>query len=99
MGCEGWKPWLLAEVGRHVVTAGDCIEHDILYSAVRVLMREKASAELGSAGIQIPMPRWRPTSHDTPLPRTVAASCCPSRCSITDFQGTRLNPMPSSSIA
>lgn len=45
---------LLAEVGRHVVTAVDCTERDILYSAVRVVMGDKAAAELRSARIQIP---------------------------------------------
>lgn len=44
-------------------------------------------------------PRCLPISHDTPPLGTVAASCCPSRCSITGRHGTRLNPMPSSSIA
>lgn len=44
-------------------------------------------------------PRCLPISHDTPPPRTVAAICCPSRCSITSRHGTRLNPMPSSSMA
>jgi len=43
--------------------------------------------------------RCRPISHDTPPPRTVAAIRCPSRCSITGFHGTRLKPIPSSSIA
>ena len=44
-------------------------------------------------------PRRRPTSQDTPPPRTVAASCCPRRCSITGFHGTRLKPKLSSSMA
>lgn len=43
--------------------------------------------------------RNRRNSHDTPLPRATAIKVCPSRCSITGFHGTRLNPMPSSSIA
>lgn len=44
-------------------------------------------------------PRRRPISHATPVPRGVAANICPSRCSITGFQGTKLNSLPSSSIA
>lgn len=44
-------------------------------------------------------PRYRPISQDTPPPRTVAETCWPSRCSITGFHGTKLKPMPSSSIA
>lgn len=48
---------------------------------------------------QIEGPRCRPKPQDTPPPRTVAAICCPSRCSITGFHGTKLNPMPLSSIA
>ena len=41
---------------------------------------------------QIDIPRCLPTSQDTP-PRTVAATCCPSRCSITGFHGTSEKPM------
>jgi len=52
-----------------------------------------------AAGQVIDIPRCRPSSHETLSPRTVAASCCPNRCSITGFQGTRLNPIPSLSIA
>lgn|GEM_PF-7098059 len=44
-------------------------------------------------------PRCLPMSQDTPPPRTVAAICCPSRCSITGFHGTSENPIPSSSAA
>jgi hypothetical protein len=44
-------------------------------------------------------PSCRPNSQDTPLPRTTAITVCPSRCSITGFHGTRLNPMPSSIMA
>ena len=35
-------------------------------------------------------PRCRPISHETLPPRTVAAICCPSRCSITGFHGTHV---------
>ena len=38
----------------------------------------------------MPIPRCRPISHATPPPLTVAASCCPSRCSITGFHGTHV---------
>ncbi|EED41762.1 transcriptional regulator, MarR family [Enterocytozoon bieneusi H348] len=44
-------------------------------------------------------PCCRPISHEAAPLRIVAAICCPSRCSITGFQGTRLNPLPSSSMA
>lgn len=44
-------------------------------------------------------PRCRPSSQVTDVPRTMADTCCPSRCSTTGFHGTRLKPMPSSSIA
>jgi len=47
----------------------------------------------------IDSPLRRPIFQDTLSPRTVAASCCPNRSSITDLHGTRLNPTPSSSIA
>src|SRR5690606_6598117 len=43
--------------------------------------------------------RCLPTSHGIPLPRTVAAICCPSRCSTTGRHGTSENTVPSSNIA
>ena len=47
----------------------------------------------------IASPRCRPSSQDTPLMRVTAVTVCPRCCSITGFHGTRLNPIPSSSIA
>ena len=45
-------------------------------------------------------PRLPPDFSQVTCPaRTVAARVLPSRCSITAFQGTRLKPLPSSSIA
>jgi len=44
-------------------------------------------------------PNCLPNSQEAWLPRTVAARLCPSQGSIAPFQGTRLNPMPSSSTA
>jgi hypothetical protein len=44
-------------------------------------------------------PSCLPNSQDTPLPRTTAIMVCPTRCSITGFHGTKLNPMPSSIMA
>lgn len=44
-------------------------------------------------------PCSRPNFQLTKVPRTTALSCCPSRCSMTCFHGTRLNPMSSSSMA
>lgn len=47
----------------------------------------------------IDIPRCRSSTHDTLLPRMIAVIVFPNRCSITGFQGTRLKPMPSSSMA
>lgn len=66
--------------------------------AVRAFRRHLAQRRGCAMGQPTDGPLARPISHDTP-PRTVAAIWCPSRCSITGFHGTRLNPMPSSSIA
>jgi hypothetical protein len=44
-------------------------------------------------------PRCRPSSQVIDDPRTMADTCCPSRCSATGRHGTRLKPVPSSSIA
>lgn len=52
-----------------------------------------------AAADQTDGPRRRPISQLTDWLRTMAAICCPSRCSTTGRHGTRLNPMPSSSIA
>ncbi len=44
-------------------------------------------------------PRRRPNSQVTDVPRTMADTCCPNRCSTTGLHGTRLKLTPSSSIA
>ena len=51
------------------------------------------------SAIQTPMLGWRPNCQVTDEPRTMAEICLPSRCSISGRQGTRLKPMPSSSMA
>jgi hypothetical protein len=59
---------------------------------------ERKCPELGNRHTTF-RPSCRPNSQDTPLPRTTAIMVCPSRCSITGFHGTRLNPIPSSIMA
>ena len=43
--------------------------------------------------------RDRPKCQVRPLPRITIVIGCPIRCSMSGFQGTKLNPIPSTSMA